>query len=119
MKQITSNGKDWLFVEIPEDAVNLSITSNHEIEYKLESTSMFISNHISLPIGAMWRILNDTENISYHQILELIEKVASDGDIQNYLDTINKGNTITVWKAFKSFLTHHNLTGRYAILRKI
>jgi predicted nucleic acid binding AN1-type Zn finger protein len=126
MKQITTNGKDWLFVEIPEDAVNLSITANHELEYKLESPSMFISNHISLLMGAMWQLHATTDNITEEQssmITEPIFDYCSEDEGFGCVgcDGKGKGDCHATMKhqSFATFLTHHNLTGRYAILRKL
>jgi hypothetical protein len=112
MKQIKTNGKDWLFVEINNDADLETINEHIFIN--------FLNGKLS---HANWLLFTTTDNISELQADEIVSKVVKqDGSFVGYQDHEERYPCPMYSDAISSFSTfklHHNLTGRYAILRKL
>jgi hypothetical protein len=111
MKQITTNGKDWLFVEIPEDANNLQI--HRQIQFNVTVNNVFGEVDVS---EGDWVFFATTDHVTEEQADMIVQRSLN---AKYYIHYTFSGITDKVTESFKSFLTHHNLTGRYAILRKI
>jgi hypothetical protein len=124
MKQITSNGKDWLFVPIPEGTTVELSTDGKVLAYQIIPMTAFNDPtwHIDLPQG-QWQLHATTDNITEEKADMIVGRVVKqDGTLVGYQDHEERF-TLPVFKtaldSFPTFLTHHNLTGRYAILRKL
>jgi hypothetical protein len=116
MKQITTNGKDWLFVEIPEGTTVELSTDGKVLAYQIIPMTAFNDPtwHIDLPDGS-WELHATTDNMNgsdRHMMMETVDKLF----YKDYVDP-NKRH-VTNAAAFGTFLEHHNLTNRYAILHK-
>lgn len=125
MKQITTNGKDWLFVEIPEDA-KMIVVFKSDFSYSCDHTDKsFNAVHQELPCGK-WQLHATTDNITEEQVAMITEPIfdycsEDEGFGCVGCDGKGKGDCHATMKrqSFATFKLHHNLTGRYAILRKL
>jgi hypothetical protein len=123
MININSNGYDWLFVEIPEGIAQTIVTywgGIPSIEFRVIKTQDI--GHIELPKGN-YLLCATTDNITEEKADMIVGRVVKqDGTLVGYQDHEERF-TLPVFKtaldSFPTFLTHHNLTGRYAILRKL
>lgn len=116
MKTVTTNGYDWLFVPIPEGTTVEVSTEGKSLAYQILPMTAFNDPtwHIDLPDGN-WELHATTDNmdgLDRGKILEVVDKIF----YKDYVDPNKRHVTNTA--AFPTFLTHHNLNGRYAILLK-
>jgi hypothetical protein len=123
MININSNGKDWLFVEIPEGIAQTIVTywgGIPSIEFRVIKTQDI--GHIELPKGN-YLLCATTDNITEEKADMIVERVVKqDGTLVGYQDHEERYPCPlfdTALDSFPSFLMKHNLTGRYAILRKL
>lgn len=67
--QHNSNGREWLMVEVPEDATDIALRMSY-LDYSTQGGNTYES----LPDGT-WQIHSDSQTITEEQAGEIVEKV--------------------------------------------
>lgn len=111
MKQITTNGKTLIFVPMPEDANEITLTELGRLDYMTNGGM----DYTMLPSGN-YRFIATTDTITEEQAMEFVKRK----DNGMYIDYLHYGepyhNAVT---SFKSLLQQHSITGRHAIIEQI
>lgn len=104
MKQITTNNRTLLFVEVPEDWTR----EDYILHWK--------SEHYAKP-NHNYRFIATTDTITEEQADKIVDKSAYNRML--YLNYQFGGVNEYALDSFKSLLKHHSITGRHAILLEL
>lgn len=106
MKQITTNNRTLLFVEVPEDIIvrTVSISTGAYLRYRTEKCTSTWS-HIKIP-QASYHFHGLTDTITEQQASELVGSPITDFAYE-YKSSIEQ---------LQELLQHHSITGRHAII---
>jgi len=118
MTTITSNGQDWLFVEVPEGAGTLT-TERYFADTGVDTLQYFKDGkvkHKQIPHGN-YTIHAISDTITEEQAAEVVEMYNADYFKYYGDDFFVKCPFAT--ESFSSLLYSHNLTARYAVLKRI
>ena len=126
MKTITTNNRTLLFVEVPEDAIEITLTELGRLDYMANGGM----DYTMLPSGN-YRFIATTDTITEEQAAMFVGKgrvgYAHYGErVKHYNSPLisammaNGGSVeiyyTTALESFESLLQHHSITGRHAII---
>jgi len=129
MKTITTNNRTLLFVEVPEDAIEITLTELGRLDYMANGGM----DYTMLPSGN-YRFIATTDTITEEQAAMFVGKgrvgYAHYGErVKHYNSPLisammaNGGSVeiyyTTALESFESLLQHHSITGRHAIIEVV
>lgn len=113
MKTINTNGKELLFVPVPEDANEITLTELGRLDYMTNGGM----DYTMLPSGN-YRFISATDTITGYQAHEIVEKSSLSEALYKDYEEKKIGYAVNIY-SFDSMLRKHSITGRHAILQLI
>lgn len=124
MKTITTNNRTLLFVEVPEgaDISDMQMIADDEFAYSIPNPDPdyndYITKYVHLHSG-MYRYIATTDTITEQQA-DMLVKNNGMGCYDNHKGKPDEIYTCTTaLESFATFLQHHSITGRHAIIEGI